>query len=151
VAGVQKDFDFSDWRAAPTPKAGTKVELGGRIIQVDQIEGGVRIVAVQLPIVQRPAYGPRDMGKRYGEVLILFRGKVPTKALGLENKFIVIGTTGLPQSVSVDDVQRSLPSIEAHCIHIWLTGRQQIADFPFNIGGGYEPLEESTYCASRSE
>jgi starvation-inducible outer membrane lipoprotein len=150
LTGIDKNFDFSSWRAAPASRTGTKVQIGGRIVQAETVDGGVRLVVFQLPIVEHPAYGPRDMGKRNGEMLIVFRGKIPAKALALENKLVVIGTTAMPQSVSIDDIQRSLPSIEADCLHIWLTGRQQIAEFPHNIGGGYEPLEESTYCVAGS-
>ncbi|MBX3237108.1 MAG: Slp family lipoprotein [Nitrospiraceae bacterium] len=148
LSGVDQNFDFSAWRSSPSTKIGTKVQLGGRILQADSSADGLRIVAFQLPIVDHPAYGPREVGKRNGEMVIRFSGKIPAKALAPENKLIVIGTTESPQSVSVDDVQRSLPSVNAQCVHIWLTGRQQISEFPHNIGGGYEPLEESTFCLS---
>jgi starvation-inducible outer membrane lipoprotein len=148
MAGIDRNFNFSAWRANPNTLVGTKVELGGRIVQADQIEDGVRLVVFQLPIVAHPVYGPRDGGRRYGEVVIVFRGKIPTRALAAENKVIVVGTTSAPQLVSVDDVQRSLPSLTGECLHIWLTGRQQISEFPHNIGGGYEPLEEETFCVS---
>ena len=48
--------------------------------------------------------------------------------------------------VVVDDVHRSLPSLTAQCLHVWNTGGKEIAEFPYNIGGGYEPLEQETYC-----
>ncbi len=149
LSGVDRNFDFAAWHAAPAGKAGTKIELGGRILGYEPLGEGVRIVVFQLPIVERPVYGPRDVGKRNGEIVIRFPGKIPARVLAPENKLIVIGTTEAPQSVSVDDVQRSLPSVTAECIHLWLTGRQQISEFPHNIGGGYEPLEESTYCVTR--
>ncbi len=148
LSGVDRSFDFSSWRVAPTTMTGTKVQLGGRIVQSESSDKRLRIVALQLPIVEHPVYGPKDVGKRNGEMLILFNGNIPAKALAPENKLIVVGTTQLPQSVLVDDIQRVLPSVKADCIHIWVTGRQQIAEFPHNIGGGYEPLEESTYCAT---
>jgi starvation-inducible outer membrane lipoprotein len=149
MVGIDPNFNFSAWRANPNTLVGTKVELGGRIVQADRIEDGVRIVVFQLPIVAHPVYGPRDGGRRYGEVVIEFHGKVPLRVLAPENKLVVVGTTSTPQSVSVDDVPRSLPAVTGECLHIWLTGRQQISEFPHNIGGGYEPLGEETFCISR--
>jgi hypothetical protein len=49
--------------------------------------------------------------------------------------------------VSVDDVLRSLPSLEAHCMHIWETSDSDIADF-MPSGAGYAVLEEETFCTT---
>jgi hypothetical protein len=61
---------------------------------------------------------------------------------------MVVGVTEQSQTVSLDDVQRTLPSVTARCVHIWNTGGKEIAEFPYNAGAGYEPLEENTYCLS---
>ncbi|MFO0768292.1 MAG: hypothetical protein U0231_16240 [Nitrospiraceae bacterium] len=60
-------------------------------MQADLARMGPRIVAFQLPIVDHPAYGPREVGKRNGEMVIRFSGKIPAKALA--PSLIVIGTT----------------------------------------------------------
>ena len=67
MVGVDKDFDFTAWRMVPNAKAGRKIQLGGRIIQGEAKEGEVVLVVDQLPIVEHPAYGPKDTGKRSGE------------------------------------------------------------------------------------
>ncbi len=147
--GVEKDFDFTTWRNIPNARTGLKVQLGGRIVQANSGQGGVTIIATQLPIVQQPAYGPKDTGRRSGEFAIVYAGALDAKWLKAGNRLIVIGTTKEAKTVVVDDVQRSLPSLTAQCLHVWNTGGKEIAEFPYNAGGGYEPLEEDTHCAPR--
>lgn len=147
--GVDKDFDFTAWRTIPNAKTGQKVQLGGRIVQADGRNGGLIIIATQLPIVQQPAYGPKDTGRRSGEFAVFYAGSLDPKWLKAGNRLIVIGTTQETKTVVVDDVQRSLPSLAARCLHVWNTGGKEIAEFPYNAGGGYEPLEEDTYCVSQ--
>ena len=146
---VDKDFDFTAWRNIPNAGTGKKVQLGGRVVQVERRNGGLIIIATQLPIVQQPAYGPIDRGRRSGEFAIFYAGALDSKWLKAGNRLIVIGSTQEAKSVVVDDVQRSLPSLAAACMHFWNTGGREIADFPYNAGGGYEPLEEDTYCVPR--
>ena len=147
VEGVDKDFDFTAWRTVPNAKTDRKVQLGGRIVQANTDKGGLVIIVTQLPIVERPAYGPKDNGRRSGEFAITFTGTLDPKWLTPGHRVVVIGITGQAKTVMVDDVQRSLPSLTARCVHIWRTAGKEISDFPYNIGGGYEPLEEETHCA----
>jgi starvation-inducible outer membrane lipoprotein len=147
--GVDKDFDFNAWRNMPNAKTGQKVQLGGRIVQANGTNGNLTIIVTQLPIVQQPAYGPKDTGRRSGEFAILFTGALDPKWLKAGNRLMVIGTTQEAKAVVVDDVQRSLPSLTARCLHVWNTGGREISDFPYNAGGGYEPLAEDTYCVPR--
>lgn len=147
--GVDKDFDFTAWRTIPNAKPGQNIQLGGRLVQANVRNGQVVFIVTQLPIVQQPAYGPKDMGRRSGEFAVFYTGTLEPKWLRAGNRLIVIGTTDQAKSVVVDDVQRSLPSLTARCLHIWNTGGKEIAEFPYNIGGGYEPLEEATHCVPR--
>ena len=41
---------------------------------------------------------------------------------------MVVGMTREAKLVAVDDVMRSLPSVDARCIHIWKTGNVDISD-----------------------
>jgi starvation-inducible outer membrane lipoprotein len=147
--GVDKDFDFTAWRSTPNAKTGQNVQLGGRLVQADIKNGNVVLIVTQLPIVQRPAYGPKDTGRRSGEFAIFYAGSLDPKWLRAGNRLIVIGATREAKAVVVDDVQRSLPSLAARCVHIWNTGGKDIAEFPYNAGGGYEPLQEDTYCITQ--
>ena len=147
--GVDKNFDFAAWRNMPNAKTGQKVQLGGRIVQTGSWDGAVAIIATQLPIVERPAYGPSDNQRRSGEFAIFYAGALDRKWLTPGNRLIVIGTTEQAKTVVVDDVKRSLPSLTAHCVRIWQTVGKEIADFPYNAGGGYEPLVQDTFCASQ--
>ena len=150
TGGVNNDFDFTAWRMRPNAKVGQKVQLGGRVVQADIKDGTLIVIATQLAIVERPAYGPRDAGRRSGEFAIFYTGSLDPKWLKAGNRLIVIGTTQEARTVVVDEVQRSLPSLVAQCLHFWNTGGKEIAEFPYNAGGGYEPLQEETHCVPRS-
>ena len=146
MEGVDQNFDFTAWRMTPNAGVGKKIELGGRIIQAESSEGGVVIVAAQLPIADHPTYGPKDMGRRTGEFALFYQGTIKPKDLSVGNRLIVVGTLEQAKVVVVNDLKRSLPSLKAQCLHVWVTRGKEIDEFPFNTGGGYEPLEENTYC-----
>jgi starvation-inducible outer membrane lipoprotein len=145
--GVDPNFDFSRWRMLPNQAQERKIQLGGRIIQSERKDGSVTIVVAQLPIVEHPAYGPKDTGKRSGEFAAMFLGTIESPFLQVGNRVIVVGTTRSPKVVPVDDLPRSLPTVSVKCLHIWNTGGRDIADFP-SYGAGYETLEEQTFCAT---
>lgn len=150
MEGVDKNFDFTAWRMVPNAKVGQKVQLGGRIVQANPAQAGTLVVVTQLPIVEHPAYGPKETGKRSGEFFVFYAGNLDPKWLAPGNRLIVIGATQQAHAVVVDDVQRSLPSLNADCLHIWRTQGKEIGEFPYNAGGGYEPLEEETFCAAKT-
>lgn len=145
--GVDHSFNFSRWRTYPNHTEQQKVQLGGRIVQSDTKADTVTIVAIQLPIVEHPAYGPKDTRKPSGEFAILYQGKIDSFLLQEGNRLIVIGHTRPPLRVEVDDILRTLPTVSAHCIHLWNTGGKDIADFAAS-GAGNEFLREETYCAT---
>lgn len=145
MQGVDPNFDFSRWRTVPNQALERKIQLGGSIIQSDVKESGVTIVATQLPIVEHPAYGPKDTGKRNGEFSITFQGPIDSQFLRRGNRVIVVGTTKAPSVVLVDDLPRSIPRVLANCLHIWATEGRDIADFQ-SFGAGYETLPEETFC-----
>jgi starvation-inducible outer membrane lipoprotein len=146
--GVDQQFDFTAWRMMPNAQVGRKVQLGGRIIEVDLTNNQTVMVVAQLPIAEHPTFGPKDVGKRSGEYAIWYAGHMDSKWLAAGNHVMVVGTTEKAKAMIVDEVQRSLPSLKARCVHIWKTGGKEISEFPFNAGGGYEPLEEETFCLS---
>jgi starvation-inducible outer membrane lipoprotein len=146
LKGTDSNFDFARWRTMPGQTQPTKIELGGRIVETQAIGGAVTIVTAQLPIVRFPAYGPKQ-GKSQGEFVITYQGKIDKPFLHPGNRIMVVGTTRGTKLVAVDDVMRSLPSVEANCIHIWKTGDVDIADY-VSSGAGYGVLEEETFCTS---
>ena len=147
LKGVDQTFDFAHWRMVPNQAEAKKIQLGGRIVQSESKEGIVTVVTAQLPIVDHPAYGPKDTGKRSGEFAIIYQGKIDPSFLQPGNRIMVVGTTHSPKVVSVDDLPKSLPTVMAACVHLWKTGGRDIADFP-SFGGGYQTLEEDTFCSS---
>lgn len=147
LEGVDPNFDFTRWRMLPNQAEAIKIQLGGSIVQSDTKDDRITVVVTQLPIVNHPAYGPKDTGKKSGEFAISYQGKIDAPFLQRGNRIIVVGKTHAPMVVSVDDLPRSLPTVVAKCMHLWNTGGRDISDFP-SYGGGYETLEEQTYCSS---
>lgn len=151
---VSPTFDFDAWKeSSPTnvggkSDSGTKVQLGGRIVQVNPSPKGMLIVAEQLPIVKHPVYGPTDTRKRSGtyEFALQYPDELPPGALQFGNRFVVVGTTHGRKSVVVDGAPKSEPFLVADCIHVWQTGRSEIASFKEDVGAGFSPLPEQTYC-----
>jgi len=148
LKGVDRNFDFIRWRITPNQTQPTKIELGGRIIEAQTIGGTITIVTAELPIVSSPAYGPKQ-AKSKGDFAITYQGKIDGGFLNPGNRLIVIGMTQGTKLTAVDDVVRSLPLIEASCLHIWKTGNVDIADYA-SSGAGYGILEEETFCRSDS-
>lgn len=154
---VSPTFDFQAWREAspsnPGGKSGSgmKVELGGRIVQVSKESKGILIVAEQLPIVKRPVYGPTDSGTRKGEYefAFLYPSDIPLDTLRNGNRFVMVGTTSGRKPVVVNGAPKTEPYLVADCIHVWQTGRTEIAEFKENAGAGNSPLPVVTSCAPK--
>jgi len=145
--GVDTNFDFIVWRNAPNAKVDWKVQIGGKVLEAEPQGNQTIIIAAQLPIVEHPAYGPKEIGKRTGEFAIAYAGKLPPNTLSAGHRIIAVGTTQKAMVVTVEDSKHTLPTIQAYCVHIWKTGGRDIADFS-SVGAGYETLEEDTYCVS---
>lgn len=155
---VSPTFHFEAWRdagpsnAAGQADAGMKVELGGRIVQATRNGKGIVIVAEQLPIVTHPVYGPAEGNvKRPGdyEFAFLYPGELEPQDLKNGNRFVMVGTTTSRRPVMVNGVPKTEPFLIADCIHVWQTGRTEIAEFKESVGGGYSPLPEKTYCVAK--
>jgi starvation-inducible outer membrane lipoprotein len=145
LAGIEPDFDFARWRVTAGQAKPTKVQLGGRIVQSEVTGDTVVIVAGQLPIVDHPAYGPKDNGKQNGEFVVAYQGKVEAMFLQPGNRVIVVGTTHPSMVVSVDGLPRSFPTLTGQCLHFWNTEGREIGDFP-DFDGGYVTLAQQTVC-----
>jgi starvation-inducible outer membrane lipoprotein len=154
---ITPTFQFEAWRdASPTNEsgksdAGIKVELGGRIVQATKNGKGITIVAEQLPIMKHPVYGPTEDAKRSGdhEFAFLYPGELEPLDLMNGNRFIIVGTTTSRQPVLVNGVPKTEPFILADCIHVWQTGRTEIAEFKEDAGAGYSSLPEKTSCVAK--
>jgi starvation-inducible outer membrane lipoprotein len=146
LEGVDSHFDFSNWYRMTTAAEVKKVRLGGRIVQSQASEDRVTIVVSQLPIVEHPAYGPRDTGKNNGEFAITYRGRIEASLLQPGNRMMVVGMTRPQKVLTVNDLSRSFPIVEAQCLHVWNTQGRNIEDFPF-YEAGYVALRQETVCA----
>lgn len=148
LEGVENNFDLTTWRSAPNASAGHVVKVGGKIVQADHTNEGELIVGIQLPIVEHPAFGPAESGKRSDsfEFALFYPGTIDPAGLSSGNRFIAVGVIQRTKVVEVDGARKTEPFLLARCIHIWRTEGKEIADFP-SSSGGYYPLEEDTYCA----
>jgi len=145
MEGVDRNFDFSRWRMMADESESKKVQIGGRIVE-SQVSGDtVTIVVGQLPIVDHPAYGPKDNGKNNGDFVVIYRGQIETPDLQRGNRVMVVGTTHPWKIVTVNDLSRSFPIVAAQCLHFWNTQGRDIADFPF-YEAGYMTLRQETVC-----
>lgn len=143
---IDPKFDFSRWQMFPSSMDNHKIQLGARIIQSHAKDQTVTIVADQLPIVEHPAYGPKETGKAQARLFaIVYQGKLGPLFLHKGNRLIVVGYTRSPVQVEVEEVLRNLPAMTAQCLHIWQTGDHDIADSHAS-GAGYPVLREETYC-----
>jgi len=158
IDDVSPTFEFEAWRdASPSNESGksasgTKVELGGRMVQSSKNGKDTVIVAEQLPIVKHPVYGPAEPDKpRAGdyEFTVIYPGQIEPSALRNGNRFLVVGKTSGRKPVVVNGVPKTEPTLVADCIHVWQTGRTEIAEFKEDPGGGYATLPEKTYCVAQ--
>lgn len=159
MENVSPTFQFEAWRdAGPSNEsgksdAGLKVQLGGRIVQITEEGKGLMIVAEQLPIANYPVYGPRETEQdtRTGnyEFAFLYAGEIEPLDLMRGNRFIVVGTTTSRRPLLVKGVPKTEPFLLADCIHVWQTAGAEIAEFKEDVGGGFSPLPETTYCVAK--
>ena len=147
--GVDANFDFARWRTTPNEAEGKKVQIGGRIVESQASSDIVTIVVSQLPIVNQPAYGPKDNGKNNGKFVITYQGQIEGPILQPGNRVIVVGMTRPSKVVTVGDLSRNFPIVSAQCLHVWNTQGRDIDEFPF-FEAGYETLEQKTVCARAS-
>lgn len=146
---VDRNFDFSRWRTEPDESETKKVQLGGRILRSLTSDDTVTIVVAQLPIVEHPAYGPKDNQKNNGEFIITYQGNIEALMLQPGNRVMVVGMTHPRKVVTIDDISRSLSVVAAQCLHFWNTQGRDIEDFPY-YEAGYVTLRQETICARTS-
>jgi starvation-inducible outer membrane lipoprotein len=145
--------EFGVLEAQPDVYKGRAVQLAGRIIEVQEVEGGSLILAREMPVDTTPAYGPkethvpRDIQAPTGRFAFLYPGKIDSLGQTKGNKFIVVGVMEGAKLVTFDGISVPNLYLRARCVHIWKTGKYyEISDFP-NVADGYYALPEETYCA----
>lgn len=134
------------------PSAGLqRVEVGGRILKAEEQPDAVTILAEELPIVSHPSYGPSAAAQHGAPFVFAVSSHqaLDTSWLQPGNRFIVIGQTQGINLVTIDETSTSKPQIVAQCLHIWKTEGGEIANFPYETGAGYYPLEERTFCLEK--
>ncbi|UVT15476.1 MAG: Slp family lipoprotein [Nitrospira sp.] len=144
--GIDTHFDFSLWHDGSESK---KVQIGGRIVRAQSSDDMVIIVVSQMPIVDYPAYGPKDNGESNGEFVIIYQGTIEMPNLQPGNRVIAVGVTHPWKVFTVKNLSRSFPVVAAQCLHFWNTQGREIADFPY-YEAGYVTLKQETVCANAS-
>jgi starvation-inducible outer membrane lipoprotein len=147
ISDVDSQSDFGVLRAQPDAFKGRAVQLAGRIIDVQEVEGGSLVLARELPIDSAPVYGPKETPAPTGRFAFLYPGKIDPMGKRGGNKFVVVGVMNGTKAVDFEGASVAKPYLEARCVHIWKTGNYyEISDFP-HVTDGYYPLPEETYCA----
>ena len=90
--------------------------------------------------------GQRIIRKNNGDFAIIFQGQIEKSDLQPGNRVMVAGATRPWKVVTVNDLTRSYPIVEAQCLHFWNTQGRDIEDFPF-YEAGYVILRQETVCA----
>lgn len=144
MEGIDTHFDFSRWNDGSESK---HVQLGGRIARAQSSDDGVIIVVSQLPIVNHPAYGPKENGENNGEFAIVYQGAIEVPNLQPGNRVIAVGVTRPWRTFTVKGLSRSFPVLAAKCLHFWNTQGREISDFPY-YEAGYVTLRQDTVCVS---
>ncbi|MGC4097318.1 MAG: Slp family lipoprotein [Nitrospira sp.] len=144
MEGIDTHFDFSRWNDGSQAK---HVQLGGRVVRAQSSDDGVIIVVSQLPIVNHPAYGPKDNGENNGEFVIVYQGTLEMPNLQPGNRVIAVGVTRPWRAFTVKGLSRSFPVLAAKCLHFWNTQGREISDFPY-YQAGYVTLRQDTVCVS---
>lgn len=151
---VNRKMEFGVLQAHPDVYKGQVIQLAGRIIGVNQVREGTFLVVHQLPIVERPIYGPAESGARTGEFAVLFPGRLASVDAAPGNRVIVVGTIQGTQEITREGTSQKEPYLVARCLHIWETAGEEIYDYIVKHGGeeGDSSQIQQTYCvrASRS-
>ena len=103
--------------------------------------------------MQHPVYGPTENVRRVGTLEFAFLYPDPLDPADLRegNRFILVGRTRGRTAVLINGAPKTEPLIVAQCVHIWQTGRSEIASFKEDVGAGYSPLAEQTFCAKQGD
>jgi starvation-inducible outer membrane lipoprotein len=148
-AEATKKFDPSVQMGIFNPEAdvyykGHLAQVGGRIVSTEQTDRGVTITADELPLKDRYTRLV-EAGPSQGRFVVFYEGRLDPAWLQQGNKIIVLGLVEGTQRIMVKELERTVPYVKVHCVHIWKTGRYAIADFPY-LPDGYSALEHQTHC-----
>lgn len=139
------------FRASIADVASHKVKLGGAILTAVQKPDGVVMLAEEQTIVAHPSYGPSAAATHAPPFTfaISFNQTLNASWLYPGNRLIAIGKTAGVKLVKGEGVFANKPHVVAQCLHIWKTEGREIANFPYESGSGYYPLEERTFCLEK--
>lgn len=148
--------DVNAWKAHTSPAstvdvASHKVKLGGAILIAIQKPDGVVMLVEEQTIVAHPSYGPSAAATHAPPFTfaISFNQTLNASWLYPGNRLIAIGKTAGVKLVEGEGVFANKPHVVAQCLHIWKTEGREIANFPYESGSGYYPLEERTFCLEK--
>ena len=60
----------------------------------------------------------------------------------------VVGATSLTKTVLVGGIQRTIPFVNAECLHVWKSAGTPPPSLPLDTAAKFERLEQATYCTS---
>lgn len=150
AATLKASSEFGVLAATPDTYQGRAVRLAGRMVSVETTDQGTMIVAEWLPFPEPGEYGPASTGKSTGERFTLrYPGRLDPMGSWHGNKFVVAGAMrGTSRLITIDGLSKSVPHVEARCLHVWKTGDSELSDAAPDVEQtGFPPLEQ-TYCSN---
>lgn len=153
-ADVTKTLDPAHQMEISNPEAETYlsnhvVQVGGRILAVEETEEGSLITVEELPLTESTTMVV-ESAPSPGWFVLLYAHRIDPAALQPGNKLIVVGQFKGTRKVSVTSARKPVPFVMARCMHVWKTGRYAISDFP-HLPSGYYALRHETYCLDNSQ
>ena len=136
--------EFGVLTAQPDVYKGRAMKLAGRMVSVESTAHGTVVLADWLPYPQVESDGPEDeAAPRHSQFTVMYPGKLDADGSLYGNKFLAVGKMdGTQSGEEGNDAAKNLPTVIAHCLHVWKTGDAEIE----LLDNEYFVMEE-TYCA----
>ncbi len=140
--------EFGVLVAKPDTYQGRAIRLAGKIVSVEATDQGTMITAEWLPfpVPGQNGPGPAPQGEPQ-RFRLLYPGQLDPMGRWYGNLFVVAGAMkGTTNMITLAGLTRTMPFVEARCIHVWKTGDSELSDFAADVEQvGFPPLEQ-TYC-----
>lgn len=141
------------WKKQATYTSGanfssTKVQLGGRIMQVIPKPGGVIILVEEQPLDRYLGHALASVGREGAfKFAIVFPGFPDDDMLKTGNPIAVVGETAGSRPEGIGSMPSvTLPHLLAQCLHIWKTEAVETGKFHSEGSKGDSLVEGQTFC-----
>lgn len=135
--------DFDGLTSEGGSSKGVKLKLAGRMVNVEEKDKNVVILAEWLPYPSDPYLEPKEQkGASHRFFSVRYPGPIPDYDEWPQSGFLVLGKfEGIR---TMDDKQ--MPSIVATCLHVWDRALAETAPAPWEDGGSQIDAMQHTHC-----